>query len=184
MLRVVLAIGLAALPVLGQGDIASTSNRGGGGRVQGVQVSQRSAGGAGRATIGDLFDLIDAQGRQQAPQPRIRIVRCLVTAYTPEKAGGGAGTGLTSRQQATEAFPWGVAADPRALPYGALVRIPGYQPTIRLGADAWWSVDDTGGRLRRDWVEGGVVHLDVRFIHRDAAMRWGRQWLDVEVMDP
>ncbi len=165
----VLAFALVALPALGQGDIADASKQ------PKVQVSQRSAG------LGELFDLID---RQQAPRPRMRVIRCLVTAYTPSVAGGGAGTGLTSRQTKTEANPWGVAADPRALPYGCHVRIPGYTPTARLGPDAWWPIDDTGGRLRQDWVGGGVVHLDVRFIHRDAAIRWGMRWLDVEVIDP
>ncbi len=172
MLRALLVLGLVALPIVGQGDIAGASNRGGGA----PERPQRQ-----QATLGELFDLID---RQQAPRPRVRVIRCLVTAYTPSVAGGGAGTGLTSRQAKTEANPWGVAADPRALPYGCQVRIPGYTPTVRLGPDAWWPVDDTGGRLRKDWVQGGVIHLDVRFIHRDAAMRWGVQWLDVEVIDP
>ncbi len=47
---------------------------------------------------------------------------------------------------------YGVAADPRALPYGTLLRIPGYGDAI---------VDDTGSAMRRSWTRG-IIHLDLR----------------------
>ena len=61
------------------------------------------------------------------------------------------------------------------------MRVPGYNPTRQRTATAAWEVDDTGGLLRRSWRRDGVIHLDVRFRTRGAAVRWGRKWLDVEV---
>ncbi|MBA3685127.1 MAG: 3D domain-containing protein [Planctomycetes bacterium] len=47
---------------------------------------------------------------------------------------------------------YGVAADPKALPYGTILRIPGY-------GDA--PVDDTGSAMRKSWSRG-IVHIDLR----------------------
>jgi len=47
---------------------------------------------------------------------------------------------------------YGIAADPRALPYGTVLRIPGYGE---------FKTDDTGRAMRDSWNEG-VVHLDLR----------------------
>lgn len=110
-------------------------------------------------------------------------VRVLTTAYTPydpiDREHGW--TGRTSTGVRTAEEPWGIAVDPRAIPYRALVRVPGYIPTRHRGAMAAWLVDDTGGQLRRSWRTGGVIHLDLRFRTRAAATRWGRKWVDVEI---
>jgi 3D (Asp-Asp-Asp) domain-containing protein len=47
---------------------------------------------------------------------------------------------------------YGIAADPSALPYGTVMRIPGYGE---------FKVDDTGKAMRKDW-QRGIVHLDLR----------------------
>ncbi len=47
---------------------------------------------------------------------------------------------------------YGVAADPRAIPYGTVLRIPGYGDAV---------VDDTGSGMRRSWAKG-IIHLDLR----------------------
>lgn len=132
-----------------------------------------------------IFDPLPAPVSQPQLRPRIEIIRCRVTAYTPydpedQKHGW---TGVTSTGLDCSEVPHGVAADPRALPYGTLVRIPGYTPSSRVSADAWWPVDDTGGRMRGSWRQG-VVHIDVRFIHMKHARRWGTRWVDVEVIRP
>jgi 3D (Asp-Asp-Asp) domain-containing protein len=53
----------------------------------------------------------------------------------------------------TNAFrTYGIAADPSAIAYGTVLRVPEY-------GDA--KVDDTGGAMRQDWKKG-IVHLDLR----------------------
>ncbi len=83
------------------------------------------------------------------------------TAYSPtteqcDDTPGETATGTDARRV------YGVAADPRAVPYGTVLRIPGY-------GDA--PVDDTGGDMRRNWKRG-IVHLDLRIPLR----RYDGQW--------
>ena len=63
-----------------------------------------------------------------------------------------------------------VAADPRVLPLGSLVSIPGYD------SGAVVPVLDTGGAIKGN-------RLDVLYPTHEVAMRWGVQELDVEVWD-
>ena len=67
-------------------------------------------------------------------------------------------TGTNAREE------YGIAADPRAIPYGTILRVPGY-------GDA--PVDDTGGAMRQDWQQRGIIHLDLRIPLRryDGRMR-------------
>lgn len=106
----------------------------------------------------------------------------LVTAYTPDRAGGGAGTGLTSTGILVADRPYGVAADPRVIPYGAIVQVPGYRDTPEKGGPAW-PVDDTGGALRQSAARG-IVHLDLRMRSLASARAWGVRWLVVTVWTP
>jgi 3D (Asp-Asp-Asp) domain-containing protein len=82
---------------------------------------------------------------------------------------------VTATGTRTAEDPYGVAADPRALPYGTQVRIPGYR------SGSWQEIDDTGSRLRHSWRQDSVVHLDVRFKTRFSALQWGSRWVDVEI---
>lgn len=78
-------------------------------------------------------------------------IQVTTTAYSPTVEQCDGDPHVTAR--GTDAFStYGIAADPRALPYGSALRIPGYGD---------FPVDDTGGRMRRSW-ESGVVHLDLR----------------------
>ncbi len=72
--------------------------------------------------------------------------------------------GVTAR--GTRARTGTVAADPRALPFGTRLRIPGYGEGV---------VEDTGGA-----VTGR--HVDVWFPTHEAARRWGSRRLPVEVL--
>lgn len=112
----------------------------------------------------------------------VSYVPAMVTAYTPDKAGGGAGTGMTSTGVRVADRPYGIAADPRVLPYGAVVLVPGYRDTPEKGGPAW-PVDDTGGALRQSAARG-IVHLDLRMRSIASARAWGVRWLVVTVWVP
>lgn len=72
--------------------------------------------------------------------------------------------GVTAR--GTRARTGTVAADPKVLPFGTRLRIPGYGEGV---------VEDTGGT-----VTGR--HVDVWFPTHEAARRWGSRRLPVEVL--
>lgn len=72
--------------------------------------------------------------------------------------------GVTAR--GTRARTGTVAADPKVLPFGTRLRIPGYGEGV---------VEDTGGA-----VTGR--HVDVWFPSHEAARRWGSRNLPVEVL--
>jgi 3D (Asp-Asp-Asp) domain-containing protein len=106
----------------------------------------------------------------------------LVTAYTPSIAGGGAGTGITSTGIRTDHRPYGIAADPRLIPYGSVIHVPGYRDTPEKGGP-FWPVDDTGGAMRQS-ARRGILHLDVRMRHVASARAWGRRWVTVMIYTP
>ncbi len=105
-----------------------------------------------------------------------------VTAYSPSVEGGGAGTGRTSIGVRTDAQPYGVAADPRLIPYGAWVSVPGYREDESRGGP-WWPVDDTGAAMRRA-ADRGVLHIDLRMRNPWAARQWGIRVLTVTIYIP
>lgn len=101
------------------------------------------------------------------------IVRMKVSAYCPcEKCCGIYADGKTSiGRDALESL--GVAAAPKLLPYGTKLQIPGIG--IR-------EVDDTGGAMRKS-AEKGIYHIDIRFHNHEEALKFGVQWLDVEILN-
>lgn len=102
-------------------------------------------------------------------------LRAKVTGYTPgEESCGPYADGFTSTM--TNAWsPWGVAADPTHLPYGALVFIPGV---------GYREVDDTGSAMRKAWRSKGETHIDLRFQDLKSAVNWGVKHLTVHVFLP
>lgn len=116
-------------------------------------------------------------------QPAAMFERlAMVTAYTPSREGGGAGTGLTATGIRTDFRPYGIAADPELVPYGAVVHVPGYRDSEAKGGP-YWPVDDTGGALRQS-AGRGILHLDVRMRHLASARAWGVRWLVVKIYVP
>ncbi len=109
-------------------------------------------------------------------------VPAIVTAYTPSTEGGGTGTGRTAIGVRTDAQPYGVAADPRLIPYGAWVSVPGYREEPERGGP-WWPVDDTGAAMRRA-ADRGVLHIDLRMRNPWAARQWGVRVLTVTIYLP
>jgi len=98
-------------------------------------------------------------------------VEAVVTAYCPcriccgQYADGVTATGRDAR------LP-GIAVDPKRIPYGSRVYIPG------LG---WRTADDTGGAMRQSGRRG-IVHIDVRMPNHKAARLWGVKRLTVTIL--
>jgi len=106
-----------------------------------------------------------------------KAIRVTTTAYVPVREQCNDDPEHTATMTKAK-LTYGIAADPRALPYGTVLRVPGY---------GQFRVDDTGGAMRQSW-QRGVVHLDLRIpfqrydgVWRDAAtcnriaFRHGRQ---------
>lgn len=109
-------------------------------------------------------------------KPAYRVITMQVTAYCPcKKCCGKRARGLTSTGK--NANQSGAAADPRLLPYGTILEIPGV---------GFRKVDDTGGKMRQD-AERGIYHIDIRFWGPKAHKRartFGVQELLVKVWFP
>lgn len=124
----------------------------------------------------DTPNVDPATGRPEgaAPEGRsYREVRALVTAYCPcARCCGRHANGRTSI--GTTAWRPGMAADPRAVPYGTLVEVPGY---------GTYPIDDTGGAMRQSWRRRGVIHIDIRMTYHWQAREWGRRYMTIRIYD-
>ena len=118
-----------------------------------------------------------------------------VTAYSPLDAFTRDDIGNPSRRTAngtrTKIVPYGVAADPRYLPYGTRLIVPegyGYLDRLRpVGGDGAriFTVDDTGPMIVERTRVTGRIALDLRFIGVTAALRFGRKTMPIFVIiDP
>jgi 3D (Asp-Asp-Asp) domain-containing protein len=104
---------------------------------------------------------------------RERYVDAIVTAYCPCARCCGRMTGRTSTR--TNAWKPGVAVDPRAIPYGSVLEIDGYDRAKQAEAD------DTG-QAARDAFEKGVVLVDVRMVYHWQARNWGRRLMRIRIV--
>lgn len=119
-----------------------------------------------------LLVLIAAEG-SPSKVVRMKVVRMKCTAYCPCVTCCGKGArGITSTGKDAKTPPFGVAADPKLLPYGTKLEIPG------IGVR---EVDDTGGAMRKD-ARKGIYHIDLRFVAHQEALEFGIQWLDVKIL--
>jgi len=101
-----------------------------------------------------------------------KTAKMKVTAYCPcSKCCGPKAIGKTSTgHDAWKTF--GVAADPKLLPYRTKLDIPGVG--IR-------EVDDTGGAMRQD-AKKGICHIDLRMHSHQEARKFGVKWLEVKIL--
>jgi len=101
-----------------------------------------------------------------------RVIRMKVTAYSPdERSCGASADGITASGYSVFANGgFMVAADPRILPLGSLVSVPGYD------GGAVVPVLDTGGAIKGN-------RLDVLYPTHELAVAWGVQDLDVLVWE-
>jgi len=91
------------------------------------------------------------------------IVESKVTAYCPcEKCCSVYSDGVTSTGRSAKLR--GAAVDPKAIPYGSYLEVPGVPGKVL--------VDDTGGAMRRAWKKGRY-HIDLRFQKHSEALVWG-----------
>lgn len=100
----------------------------------------------------------------------------IATAYCPcTICCGVRASGLTADGTDTKTWPYGIAVDPKVIPYETPILIPvgaGYldhqQPEDRI-----FYADDTGGIIRRRTRSTGTVHIDLRFRRHSSAREFG-----------
>lgn len=106
------------------------------------------------------------------------FVRMLVTACSPEDSIDRA----YYAQHGYEGAIYNIAADTSLLTRGTRMRVPGYMEVSF--PDRWWVVDSAGGSIIRRASRRGILQIDVKFRTEFSALRWGRKWLNVEVLIP
>ena len=101
-----------------------------------------------------------------------KTVRAKVTAYDPSRLSCGKfADGKTSIGRNAWKLD-GVAAYPKAIPYGTWVVIPG------AGGR---TVDDTGSAMRASWRRYRRFQIDQRVTYPYQARRWGVKYMDVKL---
>jgi 3D (Asp-Asp-Asp) domain-containing protein len=117
-------------------------------------------------------DLLGTRHFNGRPLRAAYTLRMRVTAYSPdERSCGDSADGITaSGYSVVTNGGFLVAADPRVLPLGSLVSVPGYDDGAAV------PVLDVGGAIKGN-------RLDVLFPTHEVAMRWGVRELDVTVWE-
>lgn len=108
--------------------------------------------------------------------------KAIVTAYSPHSKScgkwskiGKTSTGVCVRSSDPNDV-YGIAADPKMIPYGTKIYVPGYYEKLQnnknLIPTEMNEVDDTGGAMRKA-ARRGILHIDIRFRTESEAQRWG-----------
>lgn len=106
----------------------------------------------------------------QVTDAKVRTVDALVTAYCPcKECCGPNARGITST--GGDARQAGCAVDPKMIPYGYRVKIPGI---------GWRTADDTGSAMRVDGRQG-IIHIDLRMRSHEQALRFGVKRLRIQL---
>lgn len=94
-------------------------------------------------------------------------VKALVTAYCPcKKCCGKYADGYTATGR--PAYTRGIAVDPKRIPYGTKIFVPGYGLA---------EADDCGAAMKKS----KMLHIDVRFPAHERAVKWGRKILKIRI---
>ncbi len=104
------------------------------------------------------------------PIKPVKVVTMVVTAYSPDsRSCGDSADGVTATLHSVETNGFRlVAADPKVLPYGSMITVPGYD------SDRVVPVLDCGGAIKG-------ARLDVLFPTHEAARKWGVRKVQVTV---
>lgn len=127
---------------------------------------------AAREKWGALLDDSSVRWFNGRPVKPARSLLMEVTAYSPDaRSCGDSADGLTATLHSvhTNGFEL-VAADPRLLPYGSMLTIPGYADGLIV------PVLDCGGAIKGH-------KLDVLFPTHEQALKWGRRSMMVTVWE-
>jgi 3D (Asp-Asp-Asp) domain-containing protein len=125
-------------------------------------------------------------------EPKGKWVTAIVTAYSPHARScgkwshlGKTSTGVKVRTPNPD-DAYGIAADPKVIPYGTKVYVPGYYEMLQNNKTCipteMTEVDDTGGGMRQS-ARRGIIHIDVRFRTEKAAKEWGKKKMDIFIYD-
>lgn len=101
-----------------------------------------------------------------------RTVWMTVTGYSPdERSCGDSADGITATLHSVETNGFSlVAADPRVLPYGSIITVPGYDDGNIV------PVLDCGGAIKGN-------RLDLLYPTHEEAVKWGRQRIKVTIWE-
>ncbi|HEV7298914.1 MAG TPA: 3D domain-containing protein [Tepidisphaeraceae bacterium] len=161
-----MAIGMiGAVSVRGQAGTGVTS-----GAVEGVNLAFETVAPVAVATEVTTPAAVELSSAK--PQPKSKVVRMEVTGYCPcKKCCGPNAQGITASGKKVS-YNRGrfVAADTKVLPFGTKLSIPGYHDGTAV------EVIDRGGAIKGK-------KLDLYFPTHQAALNWGRQHVDVTVME-
>lgn len=106
------------------------------------------------------------------PPPGSIWAKALTTGYCPCTICCGAhADGRTSINRKVSEYPYGIAVEPKLLPYRQHLLVPGY---------GYAMVDDTGGAMRQS-AKQGILHLDLRYPDHQTARKWGRRWIWIAI---
>lgn len=86
---------------------------------------------------------------------------------------GASSDGRTAINRDVTQFPYGIAVEPKLVPYRLMIDVPGYGSAM---------VDDTGGAMRQSATKG-VVHFDLRFTSHSQARSWGVRHMWIALPD-
>lgn len=121
---------------------------------------------------------VEAPTPPPPPTYDVVIVRMLVTACSPQDAIDQA----YYARHGYEGAIYNIAADLSMLPRGTRINVPGYMEVSYPGT--FWEVDSAGGSIIRRATRRGALQIDVKFRTEYSALKWGSQWLNVEVQIP
>lgn len=106
------------------------------------------------------------------PPPGMIWAKALTTGYCPcDICCGTHANGRTAINRKVLEEPFGIAVEPKLLPYRTFLSVPGY---------GYAMIDDTGGAMRQS-AKKGILHLDLRFGDHQTARRWGRRWVWIAI---
>jgi 3D (Asp-Asp-Asp) domain-containing protein len=106
------------------------------------------------------------------PLRKVRTLRMQVTAYSPDELSCGKwADGITASGYSVQTNGMKLAAaDTSLLPFKSMITVPGYNGSRPI------PVLDRGGKIKGH-------RLDVLYPTHQRALKWGIQWLDVDVWE-